>query len=139
MGWVTSIELASYLGVDEAALPENPATITRLIERATEFLDVVTRGRYDPTDATVPALVTERVKRATCAQVAMWLDSGALDSAEQVGNIESYSAGSVSIKYAAGGSTSNGRIAPRARDALFMSGLLYAGVRQRSGYAGDDL
>lgn len=140
MAWATSEQLAAYMGIDEAELPATPEQVTRLLERATELLDAIVLGAYVPADAY--PVVVERMARATCAQVEYWLGKpDVLDASDVLGaggGIESYRAGSLSVNYATAMSSSGRpvaqRLAPRARDALFMAGMLNRAVAVRSGY-----
>lgn len=138
MAWATPEQLAAYLGVDEADLEPTPEQAARLLERASEFLDMLVLGRYDP--ATALDAVVARMVRATCAQVEYWMSTpDQLDTGDvSGGGIAAYSAGSLQVTYAngsqPGGRSASNRLAPRAKDALFMAGMLSRAVSVRSGY-----
>lgn len=132
MGYATTDQLAAYLGVDEDDLS---ADSSRLLERASELIDTITLGRYDP--ETADQVVIDRVVRATCAQVEYWNEIGEAADID-AGGLDSYRVGSVSVKRARAGASGGGytgsRLAPRAREALFMAGLLNQAVKIRGGW-----
>lgn len=135
--FATTAQLAAYLGITEGALPPSAS---RMLARATELIDAVTRGRYVPAEAN--ATVIDRMVKATCAQVEYWIGAGEASDIE--GGAQSYRAGSVSVTRARGaagaGSSHSSRLAPRARDLIFRAGLLNAGVNVRAtiGFEDDD-
>jgi hypothetical protein len=129
--FATTAQLAAFLGVAEAALP---ADADRLLDRASEFIDTVSRGRYSPDDE-VESEVIDRMVKATCAQVEFWIENG--EGADTGGAVVSYRAGSVSVTRSAGsagsGSSTAERLAPRARDHLFRAGMLNSATPFRVG------
>lgn len=129
--FATTAQLAAYLGVD---VDELPAKSAQMLDRASELLDSVSMGRYHP--ATADPEVVDRMVKATCAQVEMWIASGDGEGADIGGGYQSYSTGTVSVQRGRGavgtGSSDASRLAPRARTNLFRAGMLYAGVRVRA-------
>lgn len=122
MAYATEQDLADYLGVSLADLPDDAE---RLLERASEDIDYYTLGRATQSEAT---------KLATCAQIEMWLEVG--EETDIRGALQSFSIGRWSATYAgaAGGAGSGGgppALAPRARRHLLLAGLLYRGVAMR--------
>lgn len=121
MAYATTTDLATYLGVDQAALTTDAP---RLLDRASDLMDYVTHGGlgygadYDAQQA---------AKKATCAQVEYWLQNGE----ELRPGIKVEGAGKTHIEYAGENSQSNGGLCLRARQALLLAGLLYAGVHAR--------
>lgn len=135
MSYATPAQLAEYLGVAEGDLPSDAS---RLLGRASDLIDRIARGRYDASTAT--AYVTAQVVKATCAQVEFWITGG--EGADIEGGALRYRAGSVEVERAQGSSGSDAslgsRTAPRARDALFLAGLMNAAVNVRANpYEGD--
>ncbi len=134
--WATPEQLAAYLGVDEADLPATPEQTARMLDRATDFLDALVLGRYNPDTAYQG--VIDRMVKATCAQVEFWMSSPeTLDNADVVGGaVSSYSAGSLQVTYAhgsqPGGRSQAQRLGPRSRDYLFLAGMLNRAVAIRS-------
>ena len=136
MSYATPEQLAEYLGVDEGDLPPGSQ---RQLNRASELIDTVTLARYNP--ATADPLVIERVVRATCAQVEYWQSGEHGESVAIDGAISSYRAGSVSVAYAGAtgaGSAPGSGLTSRARDALFLAGLLNSAVAIAGGGDGLD-
>ena len=115
-GYATTSDLADYLGIDVSALP---ADAERLLARASEDIDAITRGRID-TDNTTHAAAAQR---AACAQVEMFMELG--EEASIGSAVVQRTVGRVSETYASGGQS---QLAPRAHRALMMAGLLYAGA-----------
>ncbi len=116
--YATLSDLADYTGIALASLPDDAQ---RMLDRASEELDVWTQGRIDTDDDDhVAAALT-----ACCAQVEMWMEMGE-DSAWR-GPLTSRTVGRVSETFAAGagGMTS---LAPRAHRSLMLAGLLYRGA-----------
>lgn len=137
MAHATTAQLAAYLGTPEGDLP---ADAPRLLDRASDIIDRVTRGR---SIGTLGGYAAAQVVKATCAQAEFWI-MGDGESSDISGGVQSYRAGSVSVTRAQGsaGSSSdlNDRLAPRARDALFLAGLLNAAVPARAmPFEGNDL
>lgn len=119
--YATTAQLAEWMGVTESDLPEEA---TRLILRASELVQSVSRNNYDETNFDH----VEAVQHATCAQVDYWI-TGPGEQREYGGNVESEQIGKFSVNYGKG--QSEPRIAPRTRDYLLTAGLLYAGVSLR--------
>lgn len=125
--YATSGDLANYL----QAAP--PVDADRLLARATDIIDRLTiTARYvvdadnEPTDPAVIAALT----KATCAQVAWWIETGdewALGSA-----YASVSIGSVSLSRGqSGGGATTSRVGPDVWAALAEGGLTGYGPRLR--------
>ena len=118
MAYATEQDLADYLGVSLADLPDDAE---RLQERASEDIDYYTLGRATQSEAT---------KLATCAQIEMWLEVG--EEADIRGALQSFSIGRWSATYASSGNGGGPpALAPRARRHLLLAGLLYRGVAMR--------
>lgn len=117
MAYATIEDLMGYLHASDA--PEGAA---RLLERASELVDYVTFNRINPDDGAH----LEAAKKAVCAQVESWLELGEQEALGAGGT--SFAIGSFSMSSAqkAGAGAS---IAPRAKQALLPTGLLYRGVR----------
>lgn len=117
--YATAEELAAYTGTTA------PADAERLLLRASELVDYVTRGRIDTTDTDH----TDAARTAVCAICEAWAHTGEPTGALS-GNVQSYTAGKVSVTYAQGsGSGGGGSALPvRAYQALLSAGLLSAGV-----------
>ena len=115
--------VADYMGIAVGTLP---ADTQRMIYRAQELIDYVTMKRCDVDDTDQ----MEAVNRAVCAQVEYWIESG--EGVEFEGGIRSKTIGRTSITYVVGGGGGSigGQpvLAPRARRALFLQGLLYQGA-----------
>lgn len=123
MAYATKADLAAYLGVSEADLPPDA---DRLLERASELIDYVTMGRADA------EAHADTLRRATCAQAEMWISEG--EDVAIRGPIRSFSLGKWSVTYGDGRQSGGDRqpeLAPRARQALALAGLLYRGVGAR--------
>lgn len=116
MAYATEADLAEYLGVSEADLPTDAG---RLLERASEAVDYITRGKIDPENAEH----SEAAKKATCAQVELWLQTEGIG--ELPGTIKSFSLGKFSMDFGEAGMPD---VASRAKQYLFLAGLLYRGV-----------
>ncbi len=119
--YATSAQLATYLGVEEAALP---ADVARLLNRASEDIDAAALPNV--IDITVTAQATA-AQNATCAQVEYWITAG--ESVSLFEGIRSFSLGKFSMDFAGrDGQGAMTRLGPRARQFLLRAGLLYAGV-----------
>lgn len=122
MAYATTTELADYLGVQEADLPDDA---DRLLDRASETIDYYTLNRIDESVTSE----ADAAKKATMAQYEWWsqfdefMTSNFLSSV----SIGPYSAG---ISPSEGGSTIPD-LAPRAKRYLFLEGLMYKGVEVR--------
>lgn len=126
MAYATETDLAEYLDVDLGQLPDDAE---RLLERASEDVDYYTLGRVRKTNYRHQ----EALKKATCAQVERWIVEGD-DTGDITQAIQSFSIGRWSQTYANAGQNGTGgppSLAPRARRALFLAGLLYRGVGMR--------
>ena len=124
--YATLAELAAYLDIEVAELPSDA---TRQLQRASELIDYVTLNRID-TDNDDDM---EAARMAVSAQIEMWIQEGETGDVAGEGAIKSKTVGKVSVTYAdAGGSTPpanvDTRLAARARQALFLAGLLYRGA-----------
>ncbi len=118
MIYATAAELAAYTGASA------PADAQRRLERASELVDYITRGRVDAGDA----MHIEAAKLAVCAICEAWANTGEPTGA-LTGQVQSYTAGKVSVTYAQGSSGGGGSVLPvRAQQALLAAGLLAAGV-----------
>lgn len=117
--YATSTDLANYL---QAAPPEDA---DRLLTRATDIIDRLTiTARYtldedgNPTDTDV----VEALKKATCAQVAWWVETG--DEWGLGADYQSVSIGSVSLSRGqSGGGSTTSRVGPDVWAALAEGGL----------------
>lgn len=116
MAYATPQDLAEYLAVPPEELP---ADVARLLERASEAVDYITRGMIDPENAEH----IEAAKKATCAQVELWLQTEGIG--ELPGTIKSFSLGKFSMDFGEAGMPD---VASRAKQYLFLAGLLYRGV-----------
>lgn len=117
MAYATSAEYTDYSG--RAA----PSDISRLLERASDTIDAAVVASYatdaagNPTDPDVIAAL----RKATCAQVEWWDESG--DEVGVLGDFTSVGIGSLNLSR--GQQASKGRrLAPRASDHLQTAGLL---------------
>ena len=121
MAYATTTELADYLYIDEADLPDDAE---RLLDRASELVDYVTLERIDETDTEE----AEAAKKATMAQYEWWAESG--DELGVTSSFDSISIGEFSVSNYAGseGAVKPGGLAPRAAQYLQLAGLLYGGV-----------
>jgi hypothetical protein len=120
MAYATIADLASYLGVNEFELDNNSQ---RLLDCASMLIDMYTLGKVDANNPNH----MEAAKLATCAQVEFWQATG--DPMGVLSTFNSLSLGSFSATLSnTQNSPSNLPLAPRAYQALFMEGLLYAGV-----------
>ncbi|PKM78534.1 MAG: hypothetical protein CVU90_02005 [Firmicutes bacterium HGW-Firmicutes-15] len=113
MIYATKEQLLLYLGLTEADLPSD---IDRILARASETIDYFTSNH-------ITNLHYQIAESATCAQVEYWLQID--ESMDIIGSVKSFSMGKFSMDYA----TSMPVLAPRARQLLLRSGLMYRGVR----------
>ena len=118
MTYATTEELAEYLGIDEQDLPED---VENKLEKIAVVLDYHTLDRIDED-------TEEAAKQATFYQYDWWSETG--DESGLMSQFDSLSIGEFSI--------SGGRdvmnipeLAPRAKQVLFLEGLLYRGVSIR--------
>lgn len=119
--YATTTDLANYIG---GSVPDDA---DRMLARATELIDrILITATYqvdadgDATDTDVIAALT----KATCAQVAWWVETG--DETGLAGVYQSISIGGVSLSRggsASKGSSNGSRIAPDAWNVLSAAGL----------------
>ena len=125
MNYATNVDLYVYLGVEPDALPQDS---DRMLLRASEMVDYVTRGRIDTDNTTHMAAALS----ATVAIVEDWITNGEPVAAFS-GRVQSWSAGKMSVTYAQGagasGAGGGSSLPRRAYMALQAAGLLSAGVR----------
>jgi hypothetical protein len=117
--YATSGDLADYL---QDAPPDNA---DRLLVRATDIIDrllLAARYRLDDDGNAADADVIEALKKATCAQVAWWIETG--DEWGLGANYQSVSIGSVSLSRGqSGGGAASARVGPDVWAALAQAGL----------------
>lgn len=123
MSYATTSELVEYLGVNEADLPDDAS---RLLERASEFMDYVTRNGIDESEADQ----AESARKATCAQVEYWQELGG-DELGLMSKINTISIGKFSMSGGSGDGSDIAQLADRSQHYLFLEGLLYSGVDSR--------
>lgn len=114
--YATKAELASFTGKSVDVLPANTDA---LLQKAS---DLITNCILVEIDMETHS---EALRLATCAQAEYWMESG--DQDENAGQIQSYTAGSVSVTYKDTGVKRP--ICTRARGYLNKQGLLYRGIR----------
>ena len=112
MTYATVTELADYLDILEANLPEGTE---RLLERASDMIDYYTLNRIE---------AGETATEATVRQYEWWSQ---FDEFMTSNFLSSVSIG----PYSAGTNRTIPDLAPRAKQVLFMAGLLYKGVDVR--------
>lgn len=112
MAYATKDELATYLGVGLIGLPNDA---DRLLERASEYMDEVTLEQIDLDDANH----VDAARKATCAQVEFWLQTG--EEHDILGVTGEVQAGSTRH-------TLPDRLAKRAKQYLRLAGLTYRKV-----------
>jgi hypothetical protein len=117
--YATTAQLATYLGVEEEALPANSE---RLLLRASELVAQATLGRIDLTDEDLE----EAAQLATCAQVEYWQD-GLGEGADISGRPNNFSLGDLSMNYGKG-YQAKGALCDRSRRYLSDQCLLYRGI-----------
>ncbi len=121
MPYATTTELADYLGVDEADLPDDAS---RLLERASEFIDYITLNRIDDTETSQ----AEAARKAVCAQIEYWQELGG-DELVLMSKINEIQIGEFSMTGGTANKSSEfSELASRARQFLFLEGLLNHGV-----------
>ena len=120
MAYATTTELAEYLGVQVADLPDDA---DRLLERASEMIDYYTLNKIDEEDAEV-------AKKATMAQYEWWAEFDEFGSQQF---FDEMTIGPFTARNRSGGNRQGGapELAPRARRFLFLEGLMYRGVNIR--------
>lgn len=112
--YATKEDVASFLG---KPVDELPANIDKLISSASDLITNTILVR-------IYSGHEEALKLATCAQVEYWMETG---DNENAGQVQSYSAASVSVTFRDNGPKNP--ICTRARGYLNREGLLYRGVR----------
>lgn len=117
MAYATLAELASYLGVDEADLPDDTE---RLLERASEMIDYHTLNRIE---------AGETASKATCMQYEWWSQFDEFNTQQFYSEISIGPFSTSNRGQNAGGGPPE--LAPRARQLLMLNGLLYRGVNIR--------
>lgn len=117
MAYATTSELADYLDVNEADLPDDAS---RLVERAAELVDYMTFNRIDTDDADHETAA----RKATCAQVEWWIDNN--DELGLKTMVQSYSSGGYNVSFSESGLP---ELSPRGKRYLNAQGLLYTGVK----------
>ncbi len=122
MAYATMQDLAEYLGEEVESLPSDSS---RLLERASELIDVATMGRVDLSKTTN----SEAVKKAACAQVEQWLALS--ESIGLIDKADGFRIGNFSMNLGSQTSNMTTGLAPRARRFLLLEGLLYRGVTAR--------
>ena len=119
MAYATTAQLAEYLGVQVADLPDDA---DRLLDRASELIDYYTLFRIDEDDNDQ----TEAARQATMAQYEWWAEIG--DELGIMSEIMQMSIGSFSTQLKTGGNREMSQVAPRAKQYLLKEGLTYRGV-----------
>ena len=120
MAYATTTELADYLGVDEADLPDDT---DNTLDKIAVLLDYKTLNRIDDSDTDQ----AEAAKQATFYQYDWFAEVGV---SGLINNIDSLSIGEFSISKG-GTNKSIPQLAPRAKQVLFLEGLLNRGVHIR--------
>lgn len=113
MVYATSEQVAEYMGMEAAELPDNTSTV---IKRASEMIDYSTLDRINAENSEH----LEAAKQAVCAQVEYWMTID--ESFDIIGGMEHFSVASFSMK----GNLK--KLAPRAFRALFIAGLTHRRV-----------
>lgn len=118
MTYTDVVSLADYLSVDENDLPDD---VDRMIERASQYIDFVTRNRISP----YKDRHLDTAEIATNAQIEYWLQTG-----DEVGILQAFDSvdiGQVSLRK----SEKLPELAPRAYQILFLEGLVSNNVVMR--------
>ena len=118
MAYATTTELADYLSVDEQDLPED---VENKLEKIAVVIDYHTLNKIDEDDADQ----SEAAKQATFYQYDWWVETG--DEEGLMSQFDSLSIGEFSISGGRDGMDIP-ELAPRAKQVLFLEGLLYRGV-----------
>jgi hypothetical protein len=127
MAYALLTDLQAYVDSD-TELPDELEQ-TRLLERASTLIDRITLLRIDPGNAEH----VEAAKNAVIAQVEYWVQGG--EDVDVTGPVQGYQIGSLQVQFGAGENRiTPGRLAPRAKDALLMTGLLYRGGYEITAY-----
>ena len=120
MAYATTAELADYLGIDAADLPDDAE---RLLDRASDFIDYVTLSEIDTDDEDEE----EAARKATCAQVEFWLTMD--EDISITGPAKSFQIGNFRMEYGdAEGDTTLSQFSQRAYQYLFNVGLMSRSV-----------
>lgn len=117
MPYATKADVAAFMGVTEADLPQDT---DRLLDRIDELLDQVTFGRLKQT---TDQDLLDAGNKAACAQMEYWVE-GMGESADIHGHVEGYNVGSFSMQMSGGVP----KLAPRSRRILRFVGLLNQNV-----------
>lgn len=131
MNYTTPTSVANYMDIPVMNLPDN---IDILIREASYLMDYITlnyiQDYYVDQDTQLfsDSTIEQRVEDATNAQIHYWTEIN--DSIDIIGgNISSFNIGNFSVTY---NKSKNGItqpiLAPRARRALLLAGLLYRGI-----------
>lgn len=125
MAYATTDDLKVYLYLDTA-----PDGSERLLERASELIELLMYDNYDSTKVNH----VEAAKKATCAQVEYWLESG--EGINVTGPLRGYKSGDLSMQFGGkdGATSGAGHLAARASIHLNKEGLLYRGVKSGCDY-----
>lgn len=116
MSYTTVVGISEYMSVDEEDLPND---INRMIDRASDLIDYYSLGKIDETDSRH----IEVAKKATNAQVEYWLNTN--DELNIMHVFQGLQAGG-DISIDREGKLEE--LAPRARQALLLGGLLNKSV-----------
>ena len=117
MTYATTTELAEYLGVQEADLPDNA---DKILDKIAVLLNYHTLDRINGD-------TEEAAKQATFYQYDWFAEVG---ESGLIQNLDSLSIGEFSISKGGNGQ-SIPELAPRAKQVLFLEGLLNRGVHTR--------
>ena len=117
MAYATLTELADYLGVQEADLPDDAE---RLLERASDLIDYYTLDRIE---------AGETASKATCMQYEWWSQFDEFNTQQFFSEISIGPFSTSNRDQNAGGGPPE--LAPRARQLLMLNGYLYRGVDVR--------
>ena len=125
MAYADIEDLKAYLYV--AVVPDSSE---RLLERASELIELLMYDNYDSTLANHVAAA----KKATCAQVEYWIESG--EGINVTGPLKGYKSGDLSMQFGGkeGATSGAGHLAARASIHLNKEGLLYRGVKSGCDY-----
>ena len=121
MAYATTTELAEYLGIEEADLPDDA---DKKLDKIAVLLDYRTLNKIDEDDVDQ----AEAAKQATFYQYDWWAETGG--ESGLMSQFDSLSIGEFSISGGRDGMDIP-ELAPRAKQVLFLEGLLYKGVSIR--------
>lgn len=127
MAYASIEQLVSFTGITEEGLP---SSVIRMLQRASELVDAITLGRINlANDNHLTA-----AQNAVCAQVEYWLQYGG-DQVDIIGSMQSVILGDLQLQFGAGDSRVTPTfLAPRARNFLFLAGLLSRAVSMQAPY-----